>query len=114
MSADPSSHPSIVFSEEAPPPAQTLSLWYRRPARSWLHALPVGNGFIGAMVDGGVESERIQLNEKSLWSGSPQEADNPEALVALPEVRKLLFAGKYKEAEQLAAKKMLCRGRGSG
>src|SRR5882724_6096830 len=108
------SQPSIVFDQDAALPSQPLSLWYRRPAPSWLHALPVGNGSIGAMVFGGVENERIQLNEKSLWSGSSQEADNPEALIALPEVRKLLFDGRYREAEQLAASKMLCRGKGTG
>src|SRR4051812_37725724 len=113
MPSQPTSQASMLFDKEAPPPAP-LSLWYRRPAPTWLHSLPVGNGFLGAMVSGGIEAERIQLNEKSLWSGSPQDADNLDALVALPEVRKLLFAGKYKEAEQLASKRMLCRGRGSG
>src|SRR3954465_4434835 len=102
-SSAPSSQPQIIFEQEAPPPAQPLALWYRKPAPAWLHALPVGNGSVGAMVFGGVEHERIQLNEKSLWSGGPQEADNPEALAALPEVRGLLFGGKYAEAEKLAA-----------
>ncbi|MCX5758889.1 MAG: glycoside hydrolase N-terminal domain-containing protein, partial [Candidatus Hydrogenedentes bacterium] len=56
-----------------------LSLWYRQPATVWTEALPLGNGRWGAMVFGGLGRERIQLNEDSLWSGGPQDADNPEA-----------------------------------
>jgi alpha-L-fucosidase 2 len=91
-----------------------LKLWYRQPAKQWTEALPVGNGRLGAMVFGGVEKDRLQLNEKSLWSGSPQDADNPEALPALQEIRKLIFEGKYTEAEALAARKLVCKGAGSG
>ena len=54
-----------------------LRLWYEQPAAAWTEALPVGNGRLGCMVFGGVDEERIQLNEDSLWSGSPQDADNP-------------------------------------
>jgi alpha-L-fucosidase 2 len=91
----------------------TLKLWYRQPAREWTEALPVGNGRLGAMVFGGVNQERLQLNEVSLWSGGPQDADNPEALAALHEVRKLIFEGKYQEADALAARKLVCKGGGS-
>ncbi|MCX5644650.1 MAG: glycoside hydrolase family 95 protein [Phycisphaerae bacterium] len=91
-----------------------LKLWYRQPAKQWTEALPVGNGQLGAMVFGGVEKDRLQLNEKSLWSGSPQDADNPEALPALHEVRKLIFEGRYTEADALAAQKLVCKGEGSG
>jgi alpha-L-fucosidase 2 len=90
-----------------------LKLWYRQPATQWTEALPVGNGRLGAMVFGGVNKERLQLNEVSLWSGGPQDADNPEALAALHEVRKLIFQGKYTEADALAAKKLVCKGGGS-
>ena len=90
-----------------------LKLWYRQPAKQWTEALPVGNGRLGAMVFGGVEKDRLQLNENSLWSGSPQDADNPEALAALQEIRKLLFEGKYTEADALAVKKLICKGVGS-
>jgi hypothetical protein len=72
-------------------PAATL--WYRQPASQWDHALPVGNGRLGAMVFGGANRERIQLNDESLWMGSVRERDNPDALAHLPEVRRLLFAG---------------------
>ncbi|MEJ5171936.1 MAG: glycoside hydrolase N-terminal domain-containing protein, partial [Fimbriimonadales bacterium] len=62
----------------------TTTLWYLQPATRWVEALPVGNGRLGAMVFGGTASERIQLNEISLWSGSPMDSDNPEAYRALP------------------------------
>lgn len=94
-------------------PPSGLTLWYDQPAREWLEALPVGNGRLGGMVFGGVETERLQLNEGSLWSGSPQDSDNPDALAALPEVRRLLFDGKYTEANALAMKKLICKGVGS-
>ena len=55
-------------------------LWYRQPAKEWVEALPVGNGRLGAMVFGGINQERIQLNEDSVWSGQPIERENPEAL----------------------------------
>src|SRR4030095_13953615 len=75
-------------------PAPETTLWYDKPAAKWDEALPVGNGRLGAMVFGGVEHERLQLNEDSMWSGGPQDADNPGALPALPRIRELLFAGK--------------------
>ena len=77
---------------------QSLISWYDQPAKNWNEALPIGNGRIGAMIFGDPLNDRLQLNEDSLWSGGPQDADNPEALKALPEIRKLLFAGKYSEA----------------
>jgi alpha-L-fucosidase 2 len=84
---------------------KTLKLWYKRPAgTTWENALPVGNGRLGAMVYGNVEKETIQLNEHSVWTGSPNRNDNHDALAALPEIRKLVFEGRQKEAEQLAAK----------
>ncbi len=86
-----------------------LSLWYRRPATVWTEALPIGNGRLGAMIFGGIEGERIQLNEDTLWGGSPYDPSNPEALQALPEVRKLVFEGKYKEAEALIQAKMMSK-----
>ena len=90
-----------VFTGEAAPPAEPLSLWYRRPAHRWTDALPLGNGRLGAMVFGGVGTERFQLNESTLWSGGPLDGDNPKAKEVLPRVREALFAGRYKEAEDL-------------
>jgi alpha-L-fucosidase 2 len=95
-------------------PTCALELWYEAPARLWTEALPIGNGQIGAMVFGGAADERIQLNEESLWSGAPQDADNPEALEYLPKVRALLEAGKYEKAEALTFQKLVCKGAGSG
>ena len=91
-----------------------LTIWHRQPAKSWNEATPLGNGRIGAMVFGGVSSERLQLNEDSLWSGGPGDDNNPEALQALPQIRELLFAGKYSEAQALANRKLICKGAGSG
>ena len=102
-----------AIAQSAEPQASGLTLWYDKPAREWIEALPVGNGRLGCMVFGGVNAERLQLNEASLWSGSPQDSDNPSALAALPEVRRLLFAGKYAEANALAIKKLICKGVGS-
>ena len=78
-----------------------LKLWYLHPAKQWVEALPVGNGRLGAMVFGDPSHETIQLNESSVWAGQPNRNDNPKAKEALPEVRKLIFEGKYKEAETL-------------
>jgi alpha-L-fucosidase 2 len=89
-------------------------LWYRQPATSWNEALPVGNGRLGTMIFGGIQSERLQLNEGSLWSGAPQDADNPAASGAIPRIRQLLFEGRYSEAESLANTALSCRNDGSG
>lgn len=78
-----------------------LALWYRQPAASWLEALPIGNGRLGAMVFGGAEAERLQLNDDTLWSGGPREWDNPAARERLPELRRLLAAGDYAGADAL-------------
>jgi alpha-L-fucosidase 2 len=100
---------AITFTGEAGPPDGSLTLWYRRPAQEWTEALPVGNGRLGAMVFGGVGRERLQLNEDTLWAGGPYDPDNTNALAALPEVRKLIFAGQYAEAQKLASDKMMAQ-----
>lgn len=79
-----------------------MKIWFTRPAESWNEALPVGNGHLGAMVFGGVTKERIQMNEESVWTGQPRWDANPDALKNLPKVRRLLFEGRYSEAEKLA------------
>jgi len=79
-----------------------MVLWYRQPAEKWLEAIPMGNGMIGAMVFGGIQRERIALNESSFWSGRPHDYDNPEALKYFPQIRDLVFAGKFQEAEKMA------------
>lgn len=82
-------------------------LFFNRPAPSWPDALPVGNGRLGAMVFGNPVIERIQLNEDSIWDGERRNRDNPRAAAAVPEIRRLLFAGKVHEAEQMAVDDML-------
>jgi alpha-L-fucosidase 2 len=82
-------------------------LWYRHPAQKWGESLPVGNGRLGAMVYGGVAKEHIQLNEDTIWNGKKRDRINPEALKTLPEVRRLLFEGKPREAEALEDKNMM-------
>ena len=94
---------------EAPPPEEALSLWYRQPAVEWTEALPVGNGRLGAMVFGGVEQERLQLNEDTLYAGGPYDPISPDAKDALPEVQQLIFDGKYAEAARLADQKVMAR-----
>ena len=86
-------------------------LFYRQPAREWVEALPVGNGRLGGMVFGGVPAERIQLNEDTFWSGGPYDPINEEALSYLPEIRQLLWEGRYKEAQDLADQKLMGRPR---
>jgi alpha-L-fucosidase 2 len=83
-------------------PDPGLKIWFTRPAENWNEALPVGNGRLGAMVFGGIENERLQLNEETVWTGRPRWDANPNALKNLPKVRQLLFEGKYSEAEKLA------------
>ncbi len=94
-------------STEAPQAAgPEVVLWYNEPADNWNEALPIGNGRLGAMVFGRTDVERIQLNEESIWSrqGSYENRDGSQAI---PAVRKLLFDGKYREAEDLAVKELL-------
>lgn len=84
------------------PTTSQLKLWYRQPATHWVEALPVGNGRLGAMVFGGVASERLQLNEDTLWSGPTPTWNTPGAQAALPGVREAIFAGDYVEADRRA------------
>jgi len=78
-------------------------LWYRQPAQDWNEALPIGNGRLGAMVFGGADRERLQLNEDSLWYGGPRDRNNRDALPNLPKIRELILAGKLREAQDLAS-----------
>ena len=87
--------------------AQDLKLWYKQPAIKWTEALPIGNGRMGAMVFGGVEQDRIQFNEETLWTGEPRNYSRPGAYKYLDTIRQLLFAGKQKEAELLAEKEFM-------
>lgn len=84
------------------------------PAAHFTQSVPLGNGRLGAMVFGGVDEERIILNESGMWSGSPQDSDRPDAAKVLPEIRRLLFEGRNAEAEKLVAANFTCAGPGSG
>lgn len=90
-----------------------LTLWYDRPASRWVETLPLGNGRLGAMPDGGPAAEHIVLNDISLWSGSEQNTDNPEAGEWLPRIRALLLEGRNLEAQRLMYRHFVCRGGGS-
>ena len=84
--------------------AHARELSYTQPAEKWVEALPVGNGRLGAMVFGGIASERLALNDATLWSGGPKDWNNPEAREILPQVRAAVNAGRYAEAERLCRK----------
>ncbi len=101
----------ILFfgADAAAQPSSSLKLWYDRPAKEWVEALPVGNGRLGAMVFGDPQKEKIQLNESTIWAGSPHRNDNPAAKEALAEIRKLIFDGKYKEAQDLANRNFITK-----
>ncbi|MGI6574155.1 MAG: glycosyl hydrolase family 95 catalytic domain-containing protein [Fermentimonas sp.] len=85
----------------------SLILWYEQPADTWNEALPVGNGRLGAMVFGQTGTERVQLNEESLWSGRPINSNNPASLKHLKEVQELILDDKILEATALAEEHMV-------
>lgn len=89
------------------------SYFFDRPARIWEESFPLGNGRIGMMPDGSTAKETIVLNEISLWSGSKQDADNPQASWYLPRIRQLLFEGRNDEAQELMYSTFVCKGEGS-
>jgi alpha-L-fucosidase 2 len=89
--------------------ADALALWYDAPAAKWTDALPLGNGRLGAVVFGGVSEERLALNELTLWAGGPHDYDSLDALDALPEIRRLVFAEQWIEAQALCNEKFMGR-----
>ena len=84
-------------------------LWYRQPAAAWTEALPIGNGRVGAMVFGGAASERLQLNCDTLYAGGPYRPNSPEARGALADIRRMVFEGRYADAEALINARMMAR-----
>jgi alpha-L-fucosidase 2 len=103
-----------AFAVAAEPRDESRYVWLDRPAEYLFEAAPLGNGRLGASVFGGIAEEKIVLNETGMWSGSPQEADRPDAHAALPEIRRLLLEGKNLEAEALVNANFTCAGAGSG
>ena len=97
----------VIQSSHAAETNSPLTLFYTNAAAKWTEALPIGNGRLGAMVFGGADREHLQLNEATLCAGGPYDPNNTNALAALPEARKLVFAGQYDEAAQLISKKMM-------
>jgi len=91
-----------AMGRESDGPRRDMVLWYRQPAEKWLEAMPIGNGLLGAMVFGGTKLERVALNESSFWSGRPHDYNDPEALKYFPQIRDLVFAGRFQEAEEMA------------
>jgi len=79
-----------------------LSLWYDKPASGWNEALPIGNGRLAAMIFGDLKDERLQLNEETIWAGEPGNNIPKNVYGPLQDIRKLLFEGKYKEAQDLS------------
>lgn len=92
---------------------QSLRLWYDKPAREWEQTLPLGNGRLGMMPDGGVREATVVLNDITLWSGSPQNANKPDAYASLARIRQLIQEGKNDLAQQLVNKTFICQGPGS-
>ena len=84
--------------------AQQHKLWYNKPASHWLEALPIGNSHLGAMIYGGTDTEEIQLNEETFWSGSPHDNNSAEAKDSLQAVRDSIFAGKEEAAHAIIDK----------
>lgn len=99
---------AVLLSFAAPLLAgDNLTLWYTRPAAAWTEALPIGNGHLGAMVYGLAPDAHLQFNNDTFWDGGPHDYSHPGAAAVLPELRKLLFAGKQKEAEALATQRFM-------
>ncbi|MDR3140937.1 MAG: glycoside hydrolase family 95 protein [Tannerellaceae bacterium] len=90
------------------------AFFFDSPAAIWEATFPLGNGRLGMMPDGGVETETIVLNEISMWSGGRQDTGNPYAIYALPAIRRLLFQGRNDEAQELMYQSFVCKGEGSG
>ena len=104
----------LVFGASARAESADRIIRFDAPAELFTDSIPLGNGRLGAMVFGGVTDEHIILNESGMWSGSPQDSDRPVAANALPEIRRLLLAGKNAEAEKLVNEHFTCLGPGSG
>lgn len=102
-----SSRARVLAQPVSPEPNQPRRLFFDQPADAWQHAIPVGNGRLGAMIFGSTVHERIQLNEETVWMGGKRDRNNPRAGQAVPQIRQLLFEGKVDEAEAMAADDMI-------
>ncbi|MGV3761669.1 glycoside hydrolase family 95 protein [Parapedobacter sp.] len=93
---------------------QALQLWYDKPATVWEGTLPLGNGRLGMMPDGGLNQEKIVLNDITLWSGSEQDPNNYDAYKSVDRIQRLLLQGRNDEAEEWVGANFVCVGDGSG
>src|SRR5882672_5022806 len=100
--AQPTALPAADKTNDTASAGRDMVLWYRQPAEKWLEAMPVGDGYMGAMVFGGVQQERIALNESSFWSGRPHDYNDTNGINYFPQIRDLIFDGKFQEAEKMA------------
>jgi alpha-L-fucosidase 2 len=90
------------------PDANPMKVWFDEPAKIWEEALPIGNGFLGAMVYGNPAEEHLQLNHTEFWAGSPYTNANPNGgPKALAEIRKLIDDGEYGAADNMANKNFI-------
>lgn len=89
------------------------SFFFEEPAQCWEETLPLGNGRLGIMPDGGIEEENIVLNDITLWSGKVADYSNPKAKESLPEIQRLLLEGKNYEAQELVYNTFTCSNKGS-
>ena len=82
-------------------------LWYAKPAKKWMQGMPLGNGRLGAMVQGKLRNEDICLNDDTLWLKGHDNRNNPDALKFLPEMRRLLLCGEVEKATALGEAAMI-------
>ena len=104
----------MILGCRKPLPESSWDLIMNHPAQIWEECFPLGNGHLGLMPDGGVETETIVLNDITLWSGGPSDDSNPKALESLPEIQRLLKEGRNDEAQNLMYETFVCGGKGSG
>ena len=100
-----------IFAKE---PTTAMTLWFDSQARIWEETVPLGDGRLGMMPDGGIVKEKIVLNDISMWSGSEFDYSNPEAATYLPEIRRLLLEGKNVEAQEVMYEHFVPKGSETG
>lgn len=91
----------------------STKIWATSPAKRFFDSSPVGNGRVGAMVFGGTDEDRIVLNESTVWSGGPQDADKEDAYKVLPQIRQYLLNDENRKAQELLQANFICKGPGS-